>query len=67
MSFEEEFDKKVRQKAEGVDYPFDSSNWEKASRMIDAERLPGAVKAAGKSYASLGIGLFVGTAVLVSI
>lgn len=38
MSFEEEFDKIVRQKAEEAKYPFEESNWEKTSRMLDAER-----------------------------
>lgn len=38
MSFEEEFDKIVRAKAEGESYPFDEGNWEKTSSLIDADR-----------------------------
>jgi hypothetical protein len=38
MSFEEEFDKIIRQKAEEAKYPFEESNWEKTSRMLDVER-----------------------------
>jgi hypothetical protein len=38
MSFEEEFDRKIREKADELKYPFDERNWEKASRMLDAER-----------------------------
>ncbi len=42
MSFEEEFDNIIRRKAEDEHYPFDQSNWDKASGLLDAER-----KAAG--------------------
>src|SRR5436190_17656046 len=38
MSYEEEFDKIIRQKAGETDYPFDENNWVKTSQMIDAER-----------------------------
>ncbi len=38
MSFEDQFDKIIRQKAAESDFPFDANNWEKASRMIDADR-----------------------------
>lgn len=38
MSFEEEFDKIIRQKAEEANYPFDESNWEKTSRLLDAQQ-----------------------------
>src|SRR4051812_18785644 len=38
MSFEEEFDKIIRQKSEEAKYPFDEKNWEKVSSMLDAER-----------------------------
>jgi hypothetical protein len=39
MSFEEEFDKRIRQKMEEeASFPFDEANWAKASLMIDAER-----------------------------
>jgi hypothetical protein len=38
MSFEEEFDKIIRQKSEEVEYPFDEKNWESAKAMIGSER-----------------------------
>jgi hypothetical protein len=38
MSYEEEFDRIIRKKAEEVDYSFDEGNWEKAARMLDSER-----------------------------
>ena len=38
MSFEEEFDKIVRAKADEENYPFDERNWEKTSSLIDADR-----------------------------
>ncbi len=38
MSFEEEFDKIIRRKAEEEKYPFEESNWERTSMLLDAER-----------------------------
>ena len=38
MSFEEEFDKIIRQKSEEVEFPFNEKNWEQASAMIDSDR-----------------------------
>ncbi|MCC6369697.1 MAG: hypothetical protein IT236_01695 [Bacteroidia bacterium] len=38
MSFEEEFDKGIKEKVEQASYPFDPANWEKASGLLDAER-----------------------------
>jgi len=38
MSFEEKFDKILRQRVGESEFPFDAGNWDKASRMIDAER-----------------------------
>lgn len=38
MSFEEEFDKIIKQKAEHAEYPFDKNDWEKAAAMLDAQR-----------------------------
>jgi hypothetical protein len=38
MSFEEEFDRILRQKANEAEYPFDEKNWEKARAMVDADR-----------------------------
>lgn len=38
MSFEEEFDKIIRQKAEDAKYPFDEGGWHKVSTLLDGER-----------------------------
>lgn len=38
MNLDEKFDKTIKQKISEAEFPFDESNWEKASRMIDAER-----------------------------
>lgn len=38
MSYEEEFDRIIRQKGDEAKYPFDENNWIRASRMLDAER-----------------------------
>ncbi|WP_317896903.1 hypothetical protein [Aurantibacillus circumpalustris] len=38
MSFEEEFDKIIRRKAEEENYPFDEQNWNKTNSILDAER-----------------------------
>jgi hypothetical protein len=38
MSYEEEFDKIIRQKASEAEYPFEESHWAATSRMIDADR-----------------------------
>lgn len=38
MSFEEEFDKIIRQKAEEAKYSFDEASWHKVSGMLEAER-----------------------------
>jgi hypothetical protein len=40
MSHEEEFDKIIREKAEGHEYSFDQANWEKARGILDAQRSP---------------------------
>ena len=60
MSFEEEFDKIVRQKAEEANYPFDQANWEKASSMLDAGRKAAAVPA--RSSYLLPVSILVGIA-----
>ena len=60
MSFEEEFDKIVRQKAEEANYPFDQANWEKASSMLDAGRKAAAVPA--RSRYLLPVSILVGIA-----
>lgn len=49
MSFEEEFDRIVRQKTDEADFPFDEKNWEKAARMLDAGR---ETKVAGFGFAT---------------
>jgi hypothetical protein len=38
MSYEEEFDKIVRQKAGQADYPFDENNWMKTRQILDEQR-----------------------------
>lgn len=38
MSFEEEFDRIIRQKAEQADFPFDGKNWDKAAAMLDGQK-----------------------------
>lgn len=38
MNLDDKFDKTIKQKISEAEFPFDESNWEKASRMIDAER-----------------------------
>ena len=51
MSFEEEFDRIIRQKTDEADFPFDEKNWEKARHLLDAQRkVPGA-RNNGKFYA----------------
>lgn len=66
MSFEEEFDKIVRAKAEEENYPFDERNWEKASALIASDRKAARVLKLKKFYfpALLVIGL--GTAGIVA-
>jgi hypothetical protein len=38
MSYEEEFDRIIRRKAEEAEYPFDERDWEKANGMLDREQ-----------------------------
>lgn len=64
MSYEEEFDKTLRQKVEEAEYVFDQANWEKASRMIDANRLPVAAATGG---IKTGLLLLLGTVALMSL
>ncbi len=54
MSFEEEFDKIIRQKAEDANYPFDESHWEKTSRLLDAQQKV----AKGIAYKKLAVSAF---------
>lgn len=62
MSFEEEFDRIVRQKAEGAEFPFDEKNWEKASKMLDAERKVVWMGFSAKAYVMILLFLCLGTA-----
>lgn len=39
MSFEEQFDKIINQKINEAEFPFDEKNWERASNLIEANRL----------------------------
>ena len=66
MSFEEQFDKIVRQKAEEQAYPFDEANWEKASQMIDASRKGAAVPAGSSLWIPAVIGVVVAGAGIVA-
>ena len=43
MSFEEEFDKIIKQKADEAEFPFDEKNWENLSKQLDSERKVGGV------------------------
>ena len=56
MSFEEEFDKIIRQKLEESAFPFDEKNWEKASRLLDDERKIGGITI-GKKFYYIGFSL----------
>lgn len=38
MSFEEQFDKRVKQKIESAEFPFDEANWAKAAAFLDADK-----------------------------
>lgn len=38
MSFEEEFDKIIRQKSDEAEFPFNEGNWEQARMLIDSDR-----------------------------
>lgn len=50
MSFEEEFDRKIKMKMDEAAFPFDPANWEKASAMLDASRGAGVATAAPKKW-----------------
>jgi hypothetical protein len=50
MSFEEEFDRIIRQKANEAEYPFDEKNWEKARAMVDADRKSGSKRPVALFY-----------------
>ncbi len=62
MSFEEEFDKIIRQKAEDAKYSFDEANWHKVSNMLEADRKAEGVSRFTKALLPLGTLLLVGVA-----
>jgi hypothetical protein len=62
MSYEENFDRIIRQKAEEAEYPFDAGNWDKASRMLDKERESGTAFKLRKVYAPAAVAVVLGTA-----
>ncbi|PBQ34469.1 hypothetical protein CNR22_22705 [Sphingobacteriaceae bacterium] len=66
MSFEEEFDSIIRRKAEGESYPFDESNWEKTSALLDAERNTTRALKIKQLYLPVVLVLAIGTAGLMT-
>jgi hypothetical protein len=58
MSFEEEFDKIIRQKTEGAEFPFEEANWERMSGALDADRR-GATLFGNKKYYLAGLMLLI--------
>lgn len=63
MNFDEKFDKIIRQKVKDAEFPFDENNWQKASKMIDAERMASGGAKTGKMFLLFGA-LFLGVATL---
>ncbi len=56
MSFEEQFDKIINQKMNEAEFPFDEKNWDKASSMIDTNRITSSlVKSKSKYFLLLGL------------
>ncbi len=49
MSFEEQFDKIINNKLNEAEFPFDEKNWDKASSLIDANRVLFATKNKSKN------------------
>jgi hypothetical protein len=66
MSFEEEFDKIIRRKAEEEKYPFDEGNWEKTSRLLDAERKTTRALNLKKLYLPAALLIILGSAGLIT-
>ena len=62
MSFEEEFDRIIRQKANEAEYPFDEKSWEKARAMVDADRKSGSKRPVALFYSVALILLSLGVA-----
>ncbi len=67
MSYEEEFDKIIRNKADELDFPFDEGNWEKASRMLDADRVKTPVGAGARSYWTSVVVSIAGVAIVIAV
>jgi hypothetical protein len=61
MSLEQNFDKIIKQKISEAEFPFDESNWQKAGKMIDAERGAAIGAKSGKMFLLIGT-LFLGVA-----
>ncbi len=57
MSFEEQFDKIINNKINESAFPFDENNWEKASALIDANRLAPIAKNKSKNLLLLSLAL----------
>lgn len=57
MSFEEQFDKIINNKINESAFPFDEKNWEKASALIDANRLAPIAKNKSKNLLLLSLAL----------
>jgi len=55
MSFENEFDKIIKQKSQEHSFPFDEGNWEKAEQMIDTQRKATIVKSSSSLLKVFGI------------
>jgi hypothetical protein len=66
MSYEEEFDKLMREKAEGLDFPFDESHWEKASKIITRHRSAGRTTAYKIAAGIVAVGGLITILVIVS-
>ena len=62
MSFEEEFDRIIRQKMEGNKVPFSEGDWQKASDLIEKDKLSSSVISSTKRFYKMGAITFVITA-----
>jgi hypothetical protein len=67
MSYEEEFDRIIRQKAEDAEFPFDEKNWEKAGRLLDRESAFRNAQRLRNIYVPAAIGVTLVTAVFFSL
>lgn len=62
MSFEEEFDRIIRQKMEGNKVPFNEGDWQKASNLIEKDRLSSSTLTSSKRFYKIAAVSFVITA-----